>query len=74
MLQNKYKIIFIKTSTTNIEEFIIKNEENNMDRIAIISNIHGNMPALEAVLADMPSTEEYIKELRTAVYRGAKPK
>jgi diadenosine tetraphosphatase ApaH/serine/threonine PP2A family protein phosphatase len=26
----------------------------------------------QAKLADMPSTEEYIKELRTAVYRGSK--
>lgn len=28
----------------------------------------------QAELADMPNTEEYIKELRTAVYRGSKPR
>jgi predicted phosphodiesterase len=34
---------------------VIKNEECNMERIAIISDIHGNMPALEAVLEDIYS-------------------
>jgi predicted phosphodiesterase len=34
---------------------IIKNKEFNMERIAVISDIHGNMPALEAVLEDIYS-------------------
>lgn len=27
--------------------------EESMDKIAVISDIHGNLPALEAVLADI---------------------
>lgn len=34
---------------------IWKREEKHMDRIAVISDIHGNIPALEAVLADIES-------------------
>ncbi|MCT4544483.1 MAG: metallophosphatase family protein [Vallitalea sp.] len=81
-----------------------------MNRIAIISDIHGNIPALDEVLSDiknrnierifclgdlvslvrvpyniekavndamesdMPDKQEYINELRTAVYRGRKKK
>jgi protein phosphatase len=39
-----------------------------LDKIAIISDIHGNIPALEAVLSNI--RERGIDELKTAVYRG----
>lgn len=49
-----------------------------LERIALISDVHGNGTALEAVLADiavadevgMPTTDVWSVELRTAVHRG----
>ena len=46
-----------------------------MEQIAIISDIHGNAPALEAVIneihkRDIPEIEYYINEINTGKYRN----
>lgn len=58
---------------------IIEGKLNDMDKssfsITLVRVPYDIDLAIEqAELADMPSIEEYIKELRTAVYRGSKPR